>query len=166
MDQTPKIRFAFPDELFKECEETFYAVEDSNGKYRFFTQDPLVKENREKCEVFVENLWHLFGHGGLGNPIVLKVRGFRFNRATMPFGPELVVKIRRGDVKAHFEDYEGNLVIIDETRTDDPKFALKGTVLAGGKEPGEERLYSVLGNCKDGDWEHSLVAVSGDYFPR
>ena len=144
----------YPEQLYLTC--------DKRGIYHWYRRDPMGIPNREEEELSsIEDLISdFYGRGDVANPVTIFINGVKIVR-TEKFDILQMVNIRQGTVNRHIEDMEGSVVDILEVRNADPSYPLNGVVFDRRGNILETRTYSIDGLCKDGNEEHSLMAVNG-----
>ena len=143
----------YPSQLF------LAAAED--GKLHWYNQDPLKAENKEACEVdLTVALNKYFGGGDVVNPIHIAISGTKVNRADA-FRISQPEDIRTGKYQAHFEDAAGRLVEILHFGGPDEYYPLNGVVFSRSGERLEMTTYNPMGECSDGNPQHTLLCFAG-----
>ncbi len=139
-----------------------YLVSDANHEYHFYLSDPMKTRDRAGAEVNIGELISDFigGDGTVANPIVVALNCAAIQRCE-PFAISQPGAIRTGQLKKHFEDMEGRIVDILETKNSDPDFPFNGVLLSRNGAMLGVATYSVLGECKDGIEDHALVCMDG-----
>lgn len=141
-------------------ETPFYLANDGNGNLQFYNEDPLRAGDREAAKMDLARfLVDRFGRPDIGNPIVIKVKGYFMERCRT-FDAGIPEQIRNG-LDAHLEDLEGTCVSIVAPPSTYKDFPFMGLILdKNGKALGF-RLYSRTGECQDGNEEHRLLVMDG-----
>lgn len=138
-----------------------YLAKGKDGKGHFYATDPLQIRDTEGQELdLAELLFDFFGPADVVNPIVFKVAG-AVNERGRKFEISAPAKIRTGEMAAHFEDLEGNVVEVSAMRGPDESHPVNGIVLTRDGKLVAQRFFDVEGTCQDGKPLHRLVIVDG-----
>lgn len=146
--------------------DNIYMAVDSDHVCHFYRKDPMHTSNREADEVNIGDLLIDFcGEPSIINPVVFALNVAVLDRGE-PFAISQPGAVRSGQLKKHFEDLEGHVVDILETKNGDRDFPFNGVLLTRQGTMVGNATYSVTGECKDGIENHRLVCVNGVFEPE
>lgn len=139
-----------------------YLVADEKNEGLFFMEDPIKKENRQKHGFDFARLVFDFmdGPSDIVNPYKIRFMVYKVNRGDA-FDGAIPEKIRRGEIDAHIEDHNGDIIEITGRLNNDKEFPMNAVVYDGDGSIIETRKYSADGYCSDEDPSHRLVVMQG-----
>lgn len=140
-----------------------FLTRDKNGGYHWYDKDPMRIPNREDEELMSieEIITNFVGTGDVTNPVGVYINCCKIVRSEA-FNISQPANIRQGIENKHFEDLEGSVVDVLAVRNSDPEYPLNGVVFDRRGNVVENRTYNLAGFCKDGNEDHSLIAINGE----
>lgn len=142
--------------------EDIYLIADEQGNGQFYHNDPIKKENRKngQFDLAQEIFEFMDGPSDIINPIKIRFMVYRIHRGDS-FDGSIPERIRRGELDAHIEDQEGNIIEITGRLSNNKDFPLNAVVYDEDGVIKETRKYSANGECSDGNKNHRVVVMKG-----
>lgn len=142
--------------------QNYFLTRDENGKTHWFLGDPMKTPKGRNVEIedIASEVFTLAGIGDVANPILVSFIAGKINRC-LPFNIHFPSDIRAGRVNMHFEDLEGSVIEIPNSRNSNIDFPFNAIVLGSNGAIIETRTYAFSGDCSDGVESHRIVAVKG-----